>query len=97
MTDDEGYGVPSAFGGVIPAPALDRIAQNGRRYTQANSTALRSPTRAALIAGRGHNSVGFGVISELSKRYGGYDSHIAPDKTTVGTIPQDHGYTEFSR
>jgi len=48
MTDDSGYGVPSTFGGVIPTPALDRIAKNGLRYTQFHSTALSSPTRAAI-------------------------------------------------
>jgi arylsulfatase A-like enzyme len=92
MTDDEGYGVPSTFGGVIPTPALDLIAQNGLRYTQVNSTALCSPTRAALITGRNHHSVGFGVISELSTGYPGYDSYITPDKATIGTILKDHGY-----
>ena len=54
------------FGGVIPTPALDRIAKAGLRYTQFNSTALCSPTRAALITGRNHHSDGFGVITELS-------------------------------
>jgi len=49
MTDDQGYGVSGTFGGVIPTPALDRIARQGLRYTQFNSTALCSPTRAALI------------------------------------------------
>ncbi len=47
MTDDQGYGVSSTFGGVIPTPALDRIAKAGLRYTQFHSTALCSPTRAA--------------------------------------------------
>ena len=47
MTDDAGFGVSSTFGGVIPTPALDRIANNGLRYTNFNSTALCSPTRAA--------------------------------------------------
>ena len=65
MTDDQGYGVSSTFGGVIPTPALDRIAKAGLRYTQFHSTALCSPTRAALITGRNHHSVGFGVIGEL--------------------------------
>lgn len=65
MTDDVGYSAPSTFGGIIPTPALDRIANNGLRYTNFNSTALCSPTRAALITGRNHHSVGFGVISEL--------------------------------
>src|SRR5690349_21812927 len=49
MTDDQGYGVAGTFGGVIPTPALDRIAKTGLRYTQFNSTALCSPTRAALL------------------------------------------------
>ena len=61
MTDDAGYGVSSTFGGVIPTPALDRVANAGLRYTQFHSTALCSPTRAALITGRNHHSVGFGV------------------------------------
>jgi len=64
MTDDQGYGVSGTFGGVIPTPALDRIAKAGLRYTQFHSTALCSPTRAALITGRNHHSVGFGVIGE---------------------------------
>src|SRR5580658_3599959 len=62
MTDDQGYGVPSTFGGVIPTPSLDRVANAGLRYIQFHSTALCSPTRAALITGRNHHSVGFGVI-----------------------------------
>ena len=62
MTDDQGYGVSGTFGGVIPTPALDRVAKAGLRYTQFHSTALCSPTRAALITGRNHHSVGFGVI-----------------------------------
>jgi arylsulfatase A-like enzyme len=76
MTDDAGYGVPSTFGGVIPTPALDRVAKMGLRYTQFHSTALCSPTRAALITGRNHHSSGFGVISEQSTRFPGDDSII---------------------
>src|SRR5665811_2484683 len=92
MTDDQGYGVPGTFGGVIPTPALDRVASAGLRYTQFCSTALCSPTRAALITGRNHHSAGFGVISELSTGYPGYDSIITPDKATIGTILQGNGY-----
>src|SRR5437016_2820694 len=64
MTDDSGFGVPSTFGGVIPTPTMDRIAKAGLRYNNIHSTALCSPTRAALITGRNHHSAGFGVISE---------------------------------
>ena len=92
MTDDQGYGVSGTFGGVIPTPAMDRIANEGLRYTQFHSTALCSPTRAALITGRNHHSAGLGVISELSTGYPGYNSFISPDKATVGAILKDHGY-----
>jgi arylsulfatase len=84
MTDDQGYGVSGTFGGVIPTPALDRVAKAGLRYTQFHSTALCSPTRAALITGRNHHSVGSGVIGELSTGYPGYDSVIGIEKATIG-------------
>src|ERR1017187_428514 len=92
MTDDQGYGVSSTFGGVIPTPAMDRIAEAGLRYTQFHSTALCSPTRAALITGRNHHSVGFGVVGEVSTGYPGYDSIIGPENATIGTILRDNGY-----
>jgi arylsulfatase len=92
MTDDQGYGVSGTFGGVIPTPALDRVARAGLRYTHFNSTALCSPSRAALITGRNHHAVGFGVIAELSTGFPGYDSIIGPDNATVGTILRDNGY-----
>jgi arylsulfatase len=92
MTDDQGYGVSGTFGGVIPTPNLDRVAKNGLRYTEFNSTALCSPTRAALITGRNHHSVGSGVISELSTGFPGYDSFIGPDSATIGTILKENGY-----
>ena len=92
ITDDAGYGVPSTFGGVIPTPALDRVAANGLRYTNFHSTALCSPTRAALITGRNHHSVGYGVIAEQATGYPGYDSIITKDKATIGRILTDNGY-----
>ena len=92
MTDDVGFGAPSTFGGVIPTPALDRIANSGLRYTQFHSTALCSPTRAALITGRNHHSAGFGVVSEQSTGFPGYNSIIAKDKATIGRILKDNGF-----
>ena len=92
MTDDAGYGVSSTFGGVIPTPTLDRIASMGLRYTQFHSTALCSPTRAAIITGRNHHSVGFGVISEQATGYPGYDSIIGVDNATIGEILKENGY-----
>jgi hypothetical protein len=92
MTDDQGYGVSGTFGGVIPTPALDRVAKAGLRYTQYHSTSLCSPTRAALITGRNHHAVGFGVITELSTGYPGYDSIIGPENATIGEILKENGY-----
>jgi len=92
MTDDVGFGAPSTFGGVIPTPSLDRIAANGLRYTNFHSTSLCSPTRAALITGRNHHSVGFGVISEIATGFPGYNSVIGRDSATIGRILLENGY-----
>jgi arylsulfatase len=92
MTDDAGFGVPSTSGGVIPTPTMDRIAKNGLLYNNIHSTALCSPTRAALITGRNHHSAGFGVISEQSTGFPGYNSIIGKDKATIGRILRDNGY-----
>ena len=93
ITDDAGFGVPSTFGGVIPTPTMDQIASEGLRYNRMFSTALCSPTRAALITGRNHHSVGFGVISEQSTGFPGYNSIIPKDKATIGRILRDNGYS----
>ena len=93
ITDDAGFGVPSTFGGVIPTPTMDRIASEGLRYNRVFSTALCSPTRAALITGRNHHSVGFGVISEQSTGFPGYNSIIGKDKATIGRMLVDNGYS----
>jgi arylsulfatase len=92
ITDDVGFGAPSTFGGVIPTPTLDRIAANGLRYTNFHSTSLCSPTRAALITGRNHHSVGFGVVSEQSTGFPGYNAIITRDNATIGRILRENGY-----
>ncbi len=92
MTDDAGFASSSTFGGVIPTPNLDRIANAGLRYTNFHSTALCSPTRAAIITGRNHHSSGFGVVAEQATGFPGYDSIITRDKATIGRILKDNGY-----
>lgn len=92
MTDDVGFGAPSTFGGAIPTATLDRIASMGLRYTQFHSTALCSPTRAALITGRNHHSVGFGVVTEMSTGYPGYNSIISQSTATIAEILRQNGY-----
>jgi len=92
MLDDAGYGSESTFGGTIPTPALDRIAKAGLRYTQFHSTALCSPTRAALITGRNHHSAHFGMVAEAATGYPGYDTIIGKDTATVAEILRQNGY-----
>ena len=92
LVDDAGFGVTSTFGGVIPTPNFDRLAAMGLRYTEMHNAALCSPTRAALITGRNHHSVGYGMIAELATGYPGYDGIIPKNKVTIGRILQDNGY-----
>ncbi|GGH07171.1 arylsulfatase [Alsobacter metallidurans] len=93
LTDDVGFGAPSTFGGVIPTPTLDEVANQGLRYTTFHTTALCSPTRAALLTGRNHHQVGFGNISELSSGYPGYNSIIPRETATVAAILKQNGYS----
>ena len=92
MTDDSGFGAPGTFGGVVPTPALDRIAKAGLRYTNFHSTSLCSPTRAAIITGRNHHVAGFGVVGEVATGFPGYDSIIRKENGTIGAILRDNGY-----
>ena len=92
MTDDAGFGAPGTFGGVVPTPALDRIAKSGLRYTNFHSTSLCSPTRAALITGRNHHVAGFGVVGEIATGFPGYNSVIRKENGTIGAILKANGY-----
>jgi len=92
MTDDSGFGAPSTFGGVVPTPALDRVAKNGLRYTNFHSTSLCSPSRSAIITGRNHHSNGFGVVGEIATGFPGYDSIIRKENGTIGEILKENGY-----
>ncbi|MCK6557331.1 arylsulfatase [Candidatus Binatia bacterium] len=92
MLDDAGYGSESTFGGTIPTPALDRIANAGLRYTTFHSAALCSPTRAALITGRNHHSVHFGIVAEGATGFPGYDTIIDESTATIAEILKQNGY-----
>jgi Sulfatase len=76
LTDDVGFGASSVFGGPIQTPNFQRLADSGLRYNMFHTTALCSPTRAALITGRNHHSVASGVITEMATGYPGYDSLV---------------------
>jgi arylsulfatase A-like enzyme len=92
LTDDTGFGASGTFGGPIPTPTLDRVAQGGLCYNNFHTTALCSPTRAALLTGRNHHSVGFGNISEFATGYPGYNSVLPKSAGTIGNILVYNGY-----
>jgi len=92
LIDDVGYGQFGSFGGSIPTPTMDKVVENGLQYTQFHTTALCSPTRAALLTGRNHHSVGSGVIGELGTGFPGYSGEIPSTAATFAKILQEYGY-----
>ena len=92
LLDDVGFGASSTFGGPINTPTLDQLARNGLRYTQFHTTALSSPTRAALISGRNHHSVHTATVMELATGFPGYDSLMGKDTATVAEILKQKGW-----
>ncbi|MBI3838339.1 MAG: arylsulfatase [Planctomycetia bacterium] len=92
MTDDVGFGASSAFGGPIPTPTCDRLAKAGLRYTQFHTTALCSPTRAALLAGRNHHSCATGVIMEAGTGFPGYNTLMPKSCGTFAEVLKQNGY-----
>src|SRR5215813_1558080 len=93
LTDDTGFGHASTFGGAVPTPALDRLAASGLRYTRFHTTALCSPTRAALLTGRNHHSVGTGTITELGDSFPGYSGQIPRSAAMISEIVRQNGYS----
>ena len=84
--------MPRATFGASSHPGAGALAKSGLRYTNFHSTSLCSPTRAAIITGRNHHSVGFGVVGEIATGFPGYDSIIPIEKGTIGTILKHNGY-----
>ena len=92
LLDDVGFGMCSTFGGPVPTPHLDKLARNGLMYNRFHTTALCSPTRAALLAGRNHHSVGTGVIIEMGTGFPGYTGIIPRSTALVSQTLRDNGY-----
>ena len=92
MLDDVGFGSFGTFGGPVPTPTLDDVAESGMRYNQFHTTALCSPTRAALLTGRNHHSVHMGAIPEAANSFPAYDSMIPKSTATVAEILRQNGY-----
>lgn len=92
LTDDVGFGASSTFGGPVPTPNLDRLAARGTIYNNFHTTAMCSPTRAALLTGRNHHAVGTGALTNVAMGFPGYDGIIPPQSATIGRILQGNGY-----
>jgi arylsulfatase len=92
LIDDAGYGQFGTYGGQVATPALDRIAADGLRYTRFHTTALCSPTRAALLTGRNHHVAGTGVITEGATGYDGYTGMIGKNVGTIAEVLRQYGY-----
>jgi arylsulfatase len=92
LIDDAGFGQFSTFGGGVPSPTMDKLAAEGLRYNRFHTTALCSPTRAALITGRNHHSTSFGSISEAATGYDGYICILPKNCGTVGEVLRQNGY-----
>ncbi|MGH6998287.1 MAG: arylsulfatase, partial [Phenylobacterium sp.] len=92
LLDDVGFGQFSTFGGGVPSPAMDRLAKEGLRFNHFHTTALCSPTRAALITGRNHHSTSFAGITEVATGYDGYCCVLPRSCGTVGEVLRQNGY-----
>jgi arylsulfatase A-like enzyme len=92
MTDDVGFAASSTFGGPIPTPTYSGLAAHGIRYNEFHTTAMCSPTRAALLTGRNHHRVNMGAIVDLASGNPGYTSVIPASSATIGKVLKDNGY-----
>jgi arylsulfatase A-like enzyme len=92
LIDDAGFGQFSTFGGGVPSPTMDKLAAEGLRYNRFHTTALCSPTRAALLTGRNHHSVASGVIQEAATGYDGYTGIIPRSAGTIAEVLRQNGY-----
>lgn len=92
LIDDLGFGQPGTFGGPIPTPNLDKLAAQGLKYNRFHTTAICSPTRAALLTGRNHHQVATGTITELSSGYPGYNSIWGRNVASIAEVVRQNGY-----
>ncbi|MGH9885328.1 MAG: arylsulfatase, partial [bacterium] len=92
LLDDIGYGVLSTFGGLVASPALDRLAKGGLRYCSFHTAGLSSPTRAALLTGRNHHTVGAGAGQDYTAGYAGYHGALPKSCATIAELLRQNGY-----
>jgi arylsulfatase A-like enzyme/uncharacterized membrane protein len=92
LIDDAGFGGPDTFGGAISTPTLSRVRENGLTYNRFHVTAVCSPTRAALLAGRNHHRCGFGSIAEYPGPFPGYSATLPRSCGPLPRILKENGY-----
>ncbi len=92
LLDDVGFGMCSTFGGPVETPNMEKLAKHGLIYNRFHTTALCSPTRAALLAGRNHHSVGTGVIIEMGTGFPGYTGIIPQETALISQVLRDNGF-----
>ena len=92
LLDDVGFGQTSTFGGPVNTPTLQRLADEGLRFNRFHTTALCSPTRAALLSGRNHHTVHTGCITELATGFPGYDGQWPREAACVAEILRGNEY-----
>jgi len=92
LIDDMGFGVPSSFGGPVPMPTMDGLAQQGLRYNNFHTTALCSPTRAALKSGRNHHQVNMGFITEMATGFPGNTGQVPSTTAPLAEMLRLNGY-----
>lgn len=91
LLDDVGFGMTSTFGGSIPTPHLDSLANEGLRYNRFHTTAICGPSRAALITGRNHHNAGSGFLAEWATGYPSYTTMIPRSTATIGKVMKYNG------
>jgi len=92
LLDDVGFGQTSTFGGLIPTPNLDQLAEEGLRYNRFHTTAICGPSRAALLTGRNHHEAGSGFLMEWATGFPSYSTYIPKSTATIGDILKGNGY-----
>lgn len=93
LLDDVGFAATSTFGGPANTPGLDQLAKKGLRYNQFHTTALCSPTRAALLSGRNDHRAGFGTVMESVSGFPGYNGIWRKDTVSMPEVLRRNGYS----
>lgn len=93
LLDDVGFGAASTFGGPAHTPTLDYLAERGLRYNRFHTTAICSPTRAALLTGRDPHAANVGAVINSSNAWPGYQGRLKPETATIAEVLRQNGYS----